>query len=190
MIARMTPVLAVTLFVGACSGIFVNQDYNPGTDFSALRTWDWMPAPSRPTGDRRSQNPEVDMRIRTAVETGLQERGFSRDTTGNPDFRVGYQITLSDRVDFETVNTYWGPGWGYTGVYGAYYGPVMGTSNTYARGYTSGTFVLDFFDVASRELVWRGTAEGNLRDYKTAEEKQERANKVVKRILQQFPPIR
>jgi len=190
MTARLIPVLAAALLSGACSGITVNQDFNPGIDFSSLRTWDWMPTPTRPAGDRRADNAVVDQRVRTAVETGLEDRGFRRVTSGDPDFRVGYQITLDDRVDFETVNTYWGPGWGYAGVYGAYYGPAMGTSQTYARGYTMGTFVLDFFDVATRELVWRGSAEGKLREYKTAEEKQERANKVVQKILAQFPPGR
>jgi hypothetical protein len=64
----------------------------------------------------------------------------------------------------------------------------MGTSQTYAREYTMGTFVLDFFDVASKELVWRGSAEGKLREYNTPEQKQDRANEVVQKILEQFPP--
>jgi len=187
---RIPSVLVTALLAAACSGVTVNQDFNPGTDFSALRTWDWMPMPTQPSGDRRTDNEVVDQRIRSAVEAELQRKGFSRVTSGDPDFRVGYQITLDDRVDYQTVNTYWGPGWGYSGVYGGYYGPAVGTSQSYARGYTMGTLVLDFFDVASKELVWRGSAEGNLREYKTSEEKQERANKVVRKILDQFPPRR
>jgi hypothetical protein len=182
--------LIAALLASACSGISVNQDWNPATDFSGFRTWDWMPEPNRPSGDPRADSEIVDQRIRGAIEAGLQRKGFSKADAGEPDFRVGYQIVLDDRVDFETVNDYWGSYWGYGGIYGGYYGPAVGTTRTYSREYTLGTLVLDFFDVASRELVWRGAAQGELRQYTDPVKKQERADLVVRKILDQFPPRR
>jgi hypothetical protein len=64
----------------------------------------------------------------------------------------------------------------------------MGTSQTYSREYTMGTLIIDFFDVGSRELVWRGSAEGKINEYNDPQEKQERANLAVQKILDQFPP--
>ena len=95
---------------------------------------------------------------------------------------VGYQIALDDRVDYQTINTYYGPGWGYRGVYGN-----IGTAQTAVREYTVGTLVIDVYDAGQRELVWRGSGEGKVEQARNPEESQERINQVVTQILQGFP---
>ncbi len=185
---RVVSLGVLALVLSGCSGISVNQDFNPQANFSALRTWGWMPAPTgRTTSDPREDNPLLDQRIRSAIEGELQERGFRFVQSGEPNFRVGYHLILEDQVDYETVNTYWGGGWGYRGVYGRY-GPAMATSQTYSREYTQGTLIIDFLDVASKELVWRGSAEGKIHETDDPAEKQARANTAVRMILDQFPP--
>ena len=179
---RNTTVLVAALLVSACAGITVNQDFRPGTDFSTLRTWDWMPG-----GAESEFGPLVDDRVQSAIETQMQAKGFRKVDSGEPNFRVGFQLIAEDRVDYQTVNTYYGGGWGYRGVYGRY-GPGMGTSQTYSREYTTGAIVIDFFDVASRELVWRGSGEGTVHETASPQERQERANLAVQKILEQFPP--
>jgi hypothetical protein len=152
-----TAVLSVML-ASACSGISANQDFNPATEFSGLRTWDWMPNPTRPTGDSRADNAIIHQRIRSAIETGLQGKGLTKATSGEPSFRVGYQIVLDDRVDYQTVNYDYGAGWGSGGVYGRDYGPTMGTRQTTARTYTMGTPAIAFLDTGSKELACPGSA--------------------------------
>jgi len=185
---RIISLFVFALLLSGCSGISVNQDFSPGADFSSLTVWDWMPPSERRSNDPRANNQILDQRIRAAVETQMQAKGFTKVDSGEPKFRVGYNLILEDRVDYETVNTYWGSGWGYRGVYGRYGGPTMGTSQTYAREYTKGTLIIDFFDVASHELVWRGSAEGKIHEYTDPVKKQERANQAVQKILSQFPP--
>lgn len=187
---RMATALLAAILVSACSGISVNQDFNPATEFSGLRTWDWMANPTRPSGDSRADNAIIDQRIRSAIETGLQGKGLTKAPSGEPSFRVGYQIVLDDRVDYQTVNDYYGAGWGYRGVYGRYYGPTMATSQTTARAYTMGTLIIDFFETGSKELVWRGSAEGKLHETADPAKRQERVNQAVQKILAQFPPSR
>ena len=179
---RNTTVLAAALLVSACSGISVNQDFRPGADFSALRTWDWMPG-----GGPSEFGQLVDDRIQSAIETQLQAKGFQKVSSGEPNFRVGFQLITEDHVDYETVNNYYGGGWGTRGVYRGY-GGAMGTSQTYSREYTTGAIIIDFFDVGSRELVWRGSGEGKVHETATPQERQERANAAVQQILEQFPP--
>lgn len=178
----------VALSMVACSGISVNQDFSPGTDFSRLQTWDFMPSTDRAGGDPRADNDIVEQRIRSAIETQMAGKGFRQVTSGDVDFRVGYYLILDDRVDYHTVNTYYGGGrgWRYGGMYGAY-GPGYGSSQTTAVEYTQGTLIVDFFDVQSRELVWRGTAEGKTHETTDPIEKQERANLAIQKILAQFP---
>ena len=117
----------------------------------------------------------------------MRAKGFRYDSSGEPNFRVGYHLILDERVDYQTVNTYWGGGWGYGRVYRPY-GPGYGTSQTYATEYTQGTLIIDFFDTGSKELVWRGTAEGKIHETDDPQEKQDRANRAVQMILDQFPP--
>jgi len=186
---RIQYLIVFALLLTGCSGISVNQDFSPGTDFSALASWDWMPAGDRESGDPRADNPLLDQRIRTAIEGQMQAKGFRKVDSGEPNFRVGYHLILEDQVDYETVNTYYGGGWGYRGVYGRR-GPTMamGTSQTRTIEYTMGSLIIDFFDVGSKELVWRGSAEGKINESNDPQERQERANQAVLKILEQFPP--
>jgi len=173
---------ALALVVCACSGIQVNTDYNPEVDFSRYQTFAW--AERAGSGDDALiDNELVDRRFRRAVESELASRGLERMRSGQPDLVVGYQLVLDNRVSYQTVNTYYGSGWGYRGVYRG----GMATSQTTAREYTVGTLIIDFYDARERELVWRGSGEGKVNQARNPEESQERINQVVTRILRDFP---
>ena len=179
--ARILGAVALTLGLGGCSGIQVNTDYNPDVDFNLYQTFDW--AERAGSGDDALiDNELVDQRFRRAVESELASRGMERVRSGQPDLVVGYQLILDDRVDYRTVNTYYGNAWGYRGVYGG-----VGTSRTIATEYTIGTLIIDFYDARQRELVWRGSGEGKVNQARDPEESQERINQVVTLILQDFP---
>ena len=173
---------ALALVVCACSGIQVNTDYNPEVDFSRYQTFDW--AERAGSGDDALiDNELVDRRFRRAVESELASRGLERMRSGQPDLVVGYQLVLDNRVSYQTVNTYYGSGWGYRGVYRG----GVATSQTTAREYTVGTLIIDFYDARERELVWRGSGEGKVNQARNPEESQERINQVVTLILADFP---
>jgi hypothetical protein len=181
--ARILGAAALTLGLGACSGLQVNTDYNPEVDFTQYQTFGW--AEGAGSGDdARVDNDLVDQRFRRAVELELGSRGMELATSGQPDVFIGYQIILDDRVNYQTVNTYYSSGWGYRGVYGG-----VGTSQTTARPYTVGTLIIDVYDAGMRELVWRGSGERNVSQSqaRSPQEAQERANDVVARILEEFP---
>ncbi len=172
---------ALALVVCACSGIQVNTDYNPEVDFSRYQTFEW--AERAGSGDDALiDNELVDRRFRRAVESELASRGMERVRSGQPHLVVGYQLVLDNRVSYQTVNTYYGSGWGYRGVYGG-----VGTTQTTAREYTVGTLIIDFYDARLRELVWRGSGEGKVNQARNPEESQERINEVVTLILEDFP---
>jgi len=175
--ARTAVVVVVAALGAACAGIQVGQDFAPGTSFAGYRTWDWMPT-SGGAGHGTADSPMVDQRIRSAVEAALRDKGYQQVTTGEPDLRVGYNLVLDNRTDYQTINDSWGAGWRY--------GPTV--SQTTARHYTVGTLVLDMFDAEAHQLLWRGYAEGEILPTATPQQRQERANKAVAKILKQFPP--
>jgi hypothetical protein len=171
---------AVTL--AACSGLSVNQDFQPGTDFSPYQEYAWMENQRPPNNDEF-----LGQRIRSAVDGAMQGKGYRPVAANEADFFVGYQLLLEEEVSYQTVNDYWGPGWGYGGYYG---GVGTVSSQTTETRYTVGTFVLDFFDASTRNLVWRGSAEGRVHETNNPEERQQRANDVATAVLAQFPPDR
>ncbi len=179
--AQISGAAALTLVVCACGGIQVNTDYNPETDFSRYRTFAWAEG-SGGGSDPRVTGDLMDQRFRRAIESELVSRGVEKVTSGQPDVFVGYQITLDDRVDYQTVNTYYGRGWGYDGVYSG-----VGATRTTAREYTVGTLVIDVYDARLRELVWRGAGEGKVRQARNPEESQEQINQAVTQIMEEFP---
>ena len=91
--------VALTLGLGACSGIQVNTDYNPEIDFTAYRTFDW--AEGSGGGADGVVTELVDQRFRRSVEAELASRGMERATSSQPDVFIGYQVTLDDRVDYQ-----------------------------------------------------------------------------------------
>ena len=178
--------VALTLGLVACAGIKVTTDFNPETDFAAYETFAWMEGTGGST-DPRASGDLMDQRFRRAIEAELVSRGLQKATSGAPDIFVGYQIALDDKVDYQTMNTYWGSGWGYRGVYGR--GPAVGigTTQTYTTEYTVGTLVIDIFDGTRRELVWRGAGEGKVDVARNPQERQERINEAVYLIMEDYP---
>ncbi len=179
--AQILGAAALSLVVCACGGIQVNTDYDLETDFTRYRTFAWAEG-SGGGDDLRVAGDLMDQRFRRAIASELVSRGLEKAMSGQPDVFVGYQVALDDRIDYQTINTYYGSGWGYRGVYGG-----VGASQTTAREYTVGTLVIDVYDARQRDLVWRGSGEGRVRQARNPEESQEQINQAVTKIMMEFP---
>ncbi len=56
------------LLLAACSSVQVSTDYDPGTDFSVLKSYAWLPRKASTGGDPRLDSTLLNERIRGAVE--------------------------------------------------------------------------------------------------------------------------
>ncbi|MFL5346394.1 MAG: DUF4136 domain-containing protein [Hyalangium sp.] len=176
--------LFLTLALVACAGIETNTNYDPSAvgKLSQYRTYSWL---ARPQGkDTRVYNDVVEANVKQAVDRELQSRGY-RLVDQNPDFRLGWQGAIDRKLDIQTVDTYYGYGWG--PGYAPYYAGAAAPS-TYVRQYDQGTLIIDVVDAASNKLVWRGTAQAELSNDSTAPEKQKRLGEAINKILEDFPP--
>jgi len=99
------PFLAVLLMASAACApaLKVGYDYDRDANFTAYHTYDWLSGEQEKTGDMRTDNSAVDMRIRMAVGAQLLSKGYRRLYDEKPDFYVTYHIGLKDMAP--TVST-------------------------------------------------------------------------------------
>lgn len=170
------------LALSGCSTMQVHSDYDPAASFDGLQTYDWVMNEKEPATDPRLSDPLLDKRIRELVEKQLAAQGYGRSSTGTPDFMVGYHVALEKKLAVSTMNDYYGyrAGWGWS--YGAGTGRLMPESYVYE--YEQGSLIIDIVNPKTRELMWRGSAQAEVNQKKSAEQLTE----AVQRILERFPP--
>lgn len=159
-------ILAAALVQG-CSGIRVESDFDRTADFAALKTYRWIEHEREDTDNKFMRDPLIRSHVRSAVDTALAAKGYTRIESGRPDFLVAYYFTARNRVDVtHYAGYYWYP---HTSVY----------------RYKEGTLIIDVVDPEKKQLIWRGWATGMLhgREYAYYE-----INNSVKAMLKRFPP--
>ncbi|QSQ25372.1 DUF4136 domain-containing protein [Pyxidicoccus parkwayensis] len=182
---RIAPFL-LGLMLAACSGIEVNTQYDPQAvpQIDSFKTYAWLPQPEGK--DPRLYNDIINSYVREAVDADLAKRGFKQvDPGANPDFKIGWQGAIDNKVDIQTVNSYYGYYW--DPMWSPYYAGA-GAPYTYAREYEQGTLILDFVDAKSNKLVWRGTAQAEVNENPSASRTRGRINEAVEEMLAHFPP--
>ncbi len=177
-------VFAAVIFFSGCSGVQVNQDYDPATDFKPLQAYRWAAEIQAATGDLRIDNPLRDSRIRAAVERLLQDKGYVKATEAAPSFLVRYQYVLRRKIESDGAGG--GIGFG-IGSFGRHGGIAIGTGSG-VRENDEGSLTIDFVDAASEKLLWRGTGSQRFREYDDPQKTSRDINTLVEEILAQFPP--
>lgn len=175
--ARLAAAIAL-LAAWACAPFHVQSDWDPQTDFSALRTWDWLDQAEEEPGHPLLRNPLLHDRIRRAVEDELVRRGHPRAAGGAPDFRVGYHLSLEQKLDVYTIDRTYG-----YGRFGTWTYP-----ETHVDQYQEGTLILDVVDVRHGKLAWRGWASRPVYEQPSPEESERNVREAVAAILAKFPP--
>jgi hypothetical protein len=167
------------IVAAGCSSISVNYDYDPGADFTTYKTFAWITQPTNISGNAQqaqAQSSLVGKRIMHSVTGVLAEKGLTEDDN-DPQLLLAYHTGVQDKVQV----TDWGYGYGpYDGWYGG------GGVDVY--NYQEGTLILDLVDAQSKQLVWRGTAQGVLESNPDPETMQRKIDNVVGRMLQNYPP--
>jgi hypothetical protein len=167
------------LLASGCSSISTTTDYDPASvrKVDAYRTYAWLPTPQG--ADPRVYNPLVGQRVMDAVDRELASRGY-RKVDQNPDFNIGWHGAINQKLDVNTVSSAYGYTWD------PWYSP-MGPYTT-VNEYEEGTLILDVVDAPSNKLVWRGTAQAELSENPSEQQRQERTQEAVEKILEKFPP--
>ena len=186
---RGSGAVLLSVVLTACGGgISTNTDHDPSTNFSGFHTYAWVPAGNgMEDGSGVHSNQLIDGRIRSAVEANLNAKGLQKVSVEQADIAVGYQVAAQDRVQYNTVNTGWGGGYGYYGGWGGM-GMGMGSSTTYATNYTDGSIIIAIFETSEKKMIWQGTATKTIDENLDAEERTQVINGAVGKLFADFPP--
>jgi len=162
-------VIVISLVLAACSTMRTSIDYDPGYDYSKLKTYRWIPNPGV-----EQANELFDKHFRKIMDEKLAAKGYSADEN-NPDFLVAYHGNVQSKVDVTN--------WGYR--YPGWYGGIE------VYQYEEGTLIVDFVDATSKNIIYRGTLTAEIdRRSSDFEKRQKRINEAVEKILKSFPPPR
>jgi hypothetical protein len=145
----------------------VHFDYDRSANFSGYKTYQWVDSLAG-----RAPSQLMDQNIRRAIDAQLMLKGLQRVDSGG-DLQVAYQAAIDREKQFDS----WGSGprfWGTTRV----------TSSTIDVG----KLVVDFFDPAKKQLVWRGSAARTLDIKKDPDKNYQNLQKAMAKLFKSFPP--
>lgn len=176
---RSTPLLLLTaLLFSACGYMLkVNETHDPKENFSTLHTYAWLPKKDTAPKDPRVDNDIVNAKVRDSANEVLFSKGYTLTDSGNPDFVIAYHIITADVPGDDKIPNYWG-----------YYPIWQGGIGFYTLPVENGTLVIDIVDPKTKHLIWRGTGEKQLVENDSPQDRIDRLERNVRKVIDQFPP--
>jgi len=148
----------------------VKVDWDKDADFGKIKTF------SIKIGTTWG-NPLAEKRVLAEFEQALSGKGWTKtDDEASADAIVVLHGATQTKRD---LNTFYsgGGGWRFRG---------LGSATTTVNEYTVGTLVVDIFDARSKDLIFRGTASGEVSD--DPEKNQKKLAKASDKMFKDFPP--
>ncbi len=164
----------------SCSRSPVSYDYDPGIDFVAFKSYQWLKKDHTGQEDPRIRNDLLDERIQRAIDDTLTRRNYIRQENGPVDFKVSYQLGIEKRTDVDEIET--GIGFGYRFTHLGF------RTDTIVREYNEITLYIDMIDPDTQKLIWRGMRTYRYQKGGTVAEREARIQAIVAEILNGFPP--
>jgi hypothetical protein len=146
----------------------VAVDYDRAANFKQIKTYSWAKL--------HTADPITDNRVKEAIDQELAAKGWSQLSSGGDVALVVVEQT-SVREQYDSL---------YNGFGGRRWGGGMVDETTTVDNYEVGTLIVCMFDGNSKQLIWRGTASGDVSD--NAQKKIKSLAKVVQKMFKNFPP--
>lgn len=201
-------ILPACLFLITCAyAQDVHYDYARGTNFSAYRTYQWVDVPGAPTkidlpkalpepphdlakfdlpggassdiGGGMSDDQLIRQDIKRAVDEQLAQKGLT-EVEGNGDLQIAYHAAIREEKGID-LN---GMGWGGRGYGGWWDGSISGQTSTIPIG----TLVIDVYDRARKQLIWRGQASKSIDLKKDPDKNYRNLQKAMTKLFKNYPP--
>jgi len=154
------------LLVVSAAAQSVQSDFDRSFRFSNLKTFSFA-IQRRGANDPLAGDTLNDGRIRSGLQSQLNANGFRMETE-MPDFVIAYYVTTKNKLSVQDYG-YGPPRW-------------FGSRDIRVNQYSEGTLMVDFIDVKTNQVVWRGRASGTL-ELKGVDKK---ISKSTEKLIKQF----
>jgi hypothetical protein len=161
----------------------VRYNFTPGTDFSKYKTYKWVQVP-----DVKYPSQILDGQIKQAIDSQLSLKGLTRTDDEAADLYVVYQLAINQQTQWNAYGTGGGAGMGWSRWGGMGMGMGIATATATSSTINIGTLVLDLYDVAAKQQVWRGDATKTLKPSKDPQKNQKNLQKAMAKLLKNYPP--
>jgi len=158
----------IALFI-SCSTVKVNHEYNSGADFTAYKSYDWLPVPKR-----NMKNSHITEKIKFVLSRELESKGIKKVSHG-ADFMIALHGVHHGFIFYEDY------------VYlSDNYKPYLDRRIQDFTQYRN-NLIVDFIDTGTKDIVFRGIADAFITDI-APERLDKSINEAVTGILDNFPP--
>ena len=178
-------ILAIALGLTGCSSIPINQDYDASANFSVIKKVQWLPEQQQTSPAAQAfqkQNPLIAKRIQNAIQSSLAKKGIAL-VNDQADAFVNYQFSVESKLRSDPFNTSIG-----FGSFNRHAGFMFNTRPELYE-YDEGNLVIDILDMRGN-LIWRGMSPSLLTEQSTPAETTNLVNRVVEKVLSQYPPVK
>ncbi|MDX1391667.1 MAG: DUF4136 domain-containing protein [Rheinheimera sp.] len=177
-----TTAAVALLLTGCATGPKVRSDAAANTNFSAYKSFAFMPEPAT---DKAGYTTLVTQHFKDAITAEMTALGY-RYQQNNADLLVNFNSNVETRTDVRSTPTATIQYGYYNYRRGIYAGFPFYANDVDTIRYKYGTVNIDVVDAAKNQLVWEGIAEGTLKRADLEQPKQAIAE-VVALIFQQYP---
>jgi len=169
------------LFFG-CSSTKITFDYDKEVDFTKLKSlsyYGWAENSENAISEYDRQ------RIEGAFAMEFLDRGIELKQTGG-DIVVSLFIVVDQKTGTTAYTNHYG---GYMGGYGYYpawgWGAGYTTTTYHDYDYREGTFIIDVYEAATKNLIWQGVAAGEMDG--SSHSSEENIARTAKAIMDNYP---
>lgn len=170
---KIVKVIAILFLVASCAPIYVNYDYEKGTNFAKYKSYNYY-------ADMKTGLSELDTkRLLNTLDIQLQEKGFV--LSENPDFFIDIKSTEFKGAQRQTV----GVG---VGGSGRNVGGGISIGLPIGQAQVTRKITFDFVDENIKQLFWQAVSESSFNPTTTPEKRESRLTAIVAKVLKKYPP--
>ena len=178
--------VCLALLSGCADKPTYQVDYDQAFPFAGYQTYRWYDDDHNTTESQYRRYNSSDKRVRNTASQELIQKGFREVPRGQADFWVNYHVTKrqTQKITGQEQGMHGGVA---AGTYGRSVS-VGYSSGPSVKTYEDGTAMFDVIDIKTGRIVWRGVAEGRLKNNMSKADREQLTITVVHELLKQFPP--
>ncbi len=167
-------IIGLGLMLSGCSSVRVAVDYDTAVSFDQYQSYAFF----KPSIDKMEVNDLDKKRILHAIDDNLSRKGLTK----SKDTQLLINVFIKEEKEVDVFQNNFGWGWGWSPWWnGGFFGPNVTTR-------TQGQLYINLVDAETNQLIWQGKGTAQLYPNEKVEKKQLRIQKIVDKILSEYPP--